>query len=472
MSYARLNIRWRLTLWNAIAFALILTAFGLVVYALLRDAHFTMLDKALSRRANSLVEALEEGKSTDQVISEWITRFGNHDEYQAFLLGESQNTLAATEGLTSEDIARIVSKTSGAEVGTLDDVRLKRHRFTSFNLSKNEQANRVFVLADLEHLEEELALVRATFLWAIPPALLLAAALSYWLAVRALSPVEQLRKNTDAITATDLHQRLPVANEHDELGQLTLTVNALIGRLEYAFDEIKRFSADASHELRTPIAIIQSEAEMCLQQAASGTRTAERLQSIIEECKRLTDLTSQLLQLSRAESNPALTANAPFALNKLLLEVIDSFEPIALKNAVALKYLEPEGGCLVRGDRDAMRQVFHNLVDNAIKYNVSGGTVKVTCECKEQHVVVEVSDTGRGIPSDELSQVFERFYRGRRDNTGAGNISSTGNGGSGLGLSIVKRIVANHGGQCTVASRAGDGTTFRVQLRAFYASSQ
>jgi heavy metal sensor kinase len=466
MNYARLNIRWRLTLWNAIAFALILTAFGFVVYVLLRDAHFKMLDKALSRRANSFVEALEEGKSTDQVISEWITRFGNHGEYQAFLLDKNQNTLAATEGLTNEDIARIISKTSGAEVGTLVDVRLKRHRFTSFDLSTSEQANRVFVLADLEHLEEELALVRATFLWAIPPALLLAAALSYWLAVRALSPVERLRKNTDAITATDLHQRISVANAHDEIGQLTLTVNALFGRLEHAFDEIKRFSADASHELRTPITIIQSEAEMCLQQAASGTRTAERLQSIIEECKRLTDLTSQLLQLSRAESNPAMTANAPFALNKLLLEVIDSFEPIALKNAVALKYLEPEGSCLVRGDRDAMRQVFHNLVDNAIKYNVSGGTVEVSCECDEQHVVIEVRDTGRGITPDELPQVFERFYRGRGDSRSSGNSSTTGYEGSGLGLSIVKRIVANHGGQCTAASRVGDGATFRVSLPA------
>jgi heavy metal sensor kinase len=464
MNYARLNIRWRLTLWNAIAFALILTAFGFVVYSLLRDAHFTMLDKALGRRASSLVEALQKGKATDRAISEWITRFGNHGEYQAFLIDDNQKTLAATEGLSGEDLARLVPITSGAKMGTLDDVRLKRRRFRTVNFSKDAQGNRVTVLAELEHLDEELALVRATFLWAIPPALLLAAALSYWLAVRALSPVERLRKSTDAITATDLNQRLPVANEHDELGQLTHTVNALIGRLEHAFDEIKRFSADASHELRTPIAIIQSEAEMCLQQGPSGTRTAERLQSIIEECKRLTDLTSQLLQLSRAESNPALTANAPFVLNKLLLEVIDSFEPIGLKNAVALKYLEPESDCLVRGDRDAMRQVFHNLIDNAIKYNVSGGTVEITCECNEQHVVIEVRDTGRGITPDELPQVFERFYRGRGDNSSSGKDFTAGYEGSGLGLSIVKRIVANHGGQCTAASRVGEGTTFRVSL--------
>lgn len=466
MNYARLNIRWRLTLWNAIAFALILTAFGFGVYSLLRDAHFKMLDKALGRRANSLVEALEDGKATDRAISEWITRFGNHGEYQAFLIDNNQKTLAVTEGLTGEDLARIVPTTSGAELGTFDDVRLKRLRFRSVNFSLGDQGNRVIVLAELEHLDEELALVRATFLWAIPPALLLAAALSYLLAVRALTPVEQLRKNTDAITATDLHQRIPVANKHDELGQLTHTVNALIGRLEHAFDEIKRFSADASHELRTPITIIQSEAEMCLQQAPSGTRTTERLQSIIEECKRLTDLTNQLLQLSRAESNPALTNTTQFAMNKLLLEVIDSFESIALKNAVALEYLEPEGDCLVRGDRDAMRQVFHNLVENAIKYNVSGGTVEVTCKCLEQHVVVEVRDTGRGITPDELPQVFERFYRGRGDSGGTGDGSKISSEGSGLGLSIVKRIVANHSGQCTAASRVGDGTTFRVSLPA------
>ncbi len=147
------------------------------------------------------------------------------------------------------------------------------------------------------------------------------------------------------------------------------------------------------------------------------------------------------------------------------MEVVDSLESIALKNEVSLKFREPNSDCLIRGDRDSIRQVFHNLVDNAIKYNVSGGTVEVTCECKNQNVAVELRDTGRGIAPDELPRVFERFFRGRADKSGPdSNGSNACFAGSGLGLSIVRRIVTNHGGECTAESQVGGGTTFFVKL--------
>jgi heavy metal sensor kinase len=464
MKFNHLSIRWRLTLWNALAFALILIAFGLVVFALLRDAHFKMLDKALDQRADSLVESLNSSAPADQAADQWISSFAKQGEYLLILRDSKPSTRLATEGLATQDIERVMTAVAGARVGTFADVQLGRYRYLSRELSLQGQPHRLYVLAELEHLDEELALVRATFLWAIPPALFVSAALSYWLAVRALSPVEQLRKRTDAITATDLHLRIPVANEQDEIGQLTQTVNALFARLEHAFEEIKRFSADASHELRTPIAIIRSEAEMCLQQAPQD-RTADRLKSIIEECTRVADLTSQLLQLSRAESNLSLTTAETFALNKLLVDIVDSFQPLAITSQVIVEFAESKCDCSIRGNREAMRQVFHNLIDNAIKYNVPDGKVELSCYRENQEVVVEVRDTGRGIAHEDLPRVFERFFRGGKQAEGPRIFgANASHQGTGLGLSIVKRIVANHGGLCQIESRSGAGTLVRIRL--------
>lgn len=465
MNPMRLSIRWRLTLWNALAFACILIAFGLGVYLLLRQTHFQMLDKALNQRAQLLATPLENRVPAAEAIGEWIARFGEHGEYSAFVRDSHQHTVGATDGLTEDDVERLLPQVVYADHGTLQDAIYGRLRYAARELNLHGQPYRLYVMAELEHLDEELSLVRGTFLWAIPPALFLTAALSYWLAVRALAPVERLRQNTDSITATDLHQRIPVANNHDEIGHLTQTINSLFARLEQAFEEIKRFSADASHELRTPIAIIRSEAEMCLQQLAHGSRVHARLESILEECARLTELTSQLLVLSRAESGPNQLSLTPVPVDEILIEVISAFEPLATARQVQLLLRDTHCGCAVRGDRESLRQVFHNLIDNAIKYNVPNGSVEVGCQRRDQTVVIEVSDTGRGIPPHDLPRIFERFFRSHSERRPAtSTLAAASDAGSGLGLSIVKRIVTNHGGGCQVNSRLNQGTQVCIVL--------
>ncbi|HBJ34325.1 MAG TPA: hypothetical protein DDZ51_06080, partial [Planctomycetaceae bacterium] len=329
MRQTRLNIRWRLTIWNALAFAFILVAFGIGVYQLLRQAHFDMLDKSLKNRLVTLEESLQEGSSVEDAIRDWVGKFGEHSDYFAFVCDGLQNTVGATATLNQVDINRLLPNLINDYGGTAHDSAFGRIRYASREVQSHGQPLRIYVLAELEHLDEELLLVRRTFLFAIPPALVLSAALSYLLAVRALSPVEKLRLKTDSISATDLHERIAIANPNDEIGHLTATINSLLARLDESFDEIKRFTADASHELRTPIAIIRSEAEMGLHNDADHSRTNKRLSSIVEECGRLTNLTSQLLALSRAESSINKSNMKPISIDRLLTEVVEALEPLA-----------------------------------------------------------------------------------------------------------------------------------------------
>ncbi len=458
-----LSIRWKLALWNVLTFAFILIAFGVGVYQLLRQAHFFMLDKSLAHRVETLEASLDEGLSAVEAIQAWVAKFGQHTDYLAFVRDGNQNTVGATSGLSGDDITRLVPMMVNDYRGTIDDTKFGRLRYSSRECEPSYQPLRLYVLAELEHLDEELSLVQSTFFWLIPPTLLLSAVLSYWLAVRALAPVDQLRIKTDSITATDLHQRIPVSHEHDAIGQLTGTINALFARLEQAFDEIKRFTADASHELRTPLAIIRSEAEMALQLNEDRSRTSARLQSIVEECTRLTNLTDQLLSLSRAESAINKSTGGEVQLDGLLADVIDALEPFAKAASVQIQLPVSEKPCNVRGDYDSLRQVFHNLLDNAIKYNVPGGKVELRYSIQGQSVIVEVRDTGQGIAAEHLPRIFDRFFRVQGQGVDQKrNAVEQFTQGSGLGLSIVRRIVTNYGGKCEVESELGKGACFRV----------
>jgi signal transduction histidine kinase len=274
-----------------------------------------------------------------------------------------------------------------------------------------------------------------------------------------------LRLKTDSIRASDLNLRIPVANPNDEIGQLTATINSLFARLEHAFDEIKRFSADASHELRTPIAIIRSEAEMVMQIDEEHSRTLGRMKSIVEECSRLTNLTTQLLALSRAESTKGNIKANSIHLASLLSEVVDSLSPQASLEGVRIEIRNADHTTCVWGDSESLRQVFYNLLDNALKYNRRNGSVVIESGSQDQKAIVVVSDTGIGIAAEYLPRVFDRFFRIPWEQSNRGGTSSELSvPGSGLGLSIVRQILYSHGGTCEIESEPGEGTRIRVSL--------
>jgi len=314
----------------------------------------------------------------------------------------------------------------------------------------------ILLMADLEEVDRELHELLTVLAMAVPASLVMAGGLGYLLARKALSPMQQLHRSTEEITADRLDRRLPVANAQDELGQLTQTINAMIGRLERSFAEFRRFTADASHELRTPLTAIRTETEVALRQSLSMADYRHLLGSILEECERLSRLTDQLLALSREDAGAACPVRESVELSTLLDSVLETMRPLAEAKALHL-CMDGKEVIRVLGDEMRLRQVFYNVLDNAIKYTPEGGTVEVRMARQHGGAVITIRDNGIGIPPEHLPRVFDRFYR-------VDKARSREQGGTGLGLSIAKTIVAAHAGQVDLTSILGQGTLCTVTL--------
>jgi heavy metal sensor kinase len=312
-------------------------------------------------------------------------------------------------------------------------------------------------MAPLEEVDHELGELRTVLLTAVPVLLLLSGGLGYVLARKALAPMERLRRSTEEITADRLDRRLPVANPEDELGRLTATFNAMIGRLERSFTEIRRFTADASHELRTPLTAIRTEVEVALAKPIGLAEHRQLLDSILEECERLTRLTDQLLTLAREDTRGARqVVKEPVNLIALVGDVAETMRPLAEAKELCLG-VEANGPACVSGDAARLREIFFNLIDNAIKYTPKGGEIQVRIGHNGLDAVVTVRDSGIGIAAEHLSHVFDRFYRVDKARTRA-------EGGTGLGLSIAQSIAVAHGGRIELDSAPSQGTTCTVRL--------
>jgi heavy metal sensor kinase len=317
---------------------------------------------------------------------------------------------------------------------------------------------RVEVACEREEVGREFGQLLAVLMGAVPVALVVIGGIGYLLARKALAPVDQLHRLTEEITADRLDRRLTVTNAEDELGRLAQTINAMIGRLERSFVEIRRFTADASHELRTPVTVIRTETEVALKDALGTAGYQQLLGSILEECDRLTRLTDQLLTLSREDAGKARRVREPLDVAPLVESVVETMRPLAQAKGIPVQ--TAGGGPLpIRGDEVRLRQVFFNLLDNAIKYTPEGGKIEVQLARRDNGAVVTFRDTGIGIPREHLPHVFDRFYRVDKARTRA-------EGGTGLGLSIAQSIVQAHGGRIEMVSTPGQGTTCTVTLPA------
>ena len=260
------------------------------------------------------------------------------------------------------------------------------------------------------------------------------------------------------IGAANLHERLPVANERDELGRLALVINGLLARLDASFEQQRRFMADASHELRTPVAIMRSEAEVALSQQERSNQ--ELRESIV---KRLTGIVEDLFLLARADAGQYKLTSQKFYLDELAGEVTRAVRTLVAERGLTLQ-LDDAEEMPFRGDEGLLRRLLLNLVYNAIKYTPRGGTVTVSCQQEAQRYIITVSDTGRGIPAESQPHIFERFYRAdnarsRAEDDGAGLTS-----GAGLGLSIARWVAEAHDGTLELLHSSDAGSVFQLIL--------
>jgi len=290
----------------------------------------------------------------------------------------------------------------------------------------------------------------------LPFALGLAGAGGYFLARRALGPVERMARRAREISAEQLGARLQVENPHDELGLLALSFNATLARLEQSFDQLKRFTSDASHELRTPLTAIRSVGEVGLHQDGTPEHYREVIGSMLEEAEHLGRLVENLLTIARADSGQIRLQKTACSLTPLVREVSTLLEVLAEEKGQCIS-LDGDAALSVEADAVILRQIFINLLDNAIKYSPRGGKISVRVQRKNADTAcVEVEDSGPGILPQHQEKVFDRFYR-------VDDARSRDAGGAGLGLAIAKWGAEAHCGKLELESR-NVGCVFRLLL--------
>ncbi len=332
---------------------------------------------------------------------------------------------------------------------------------------------RVRLASSVYHIEDQRVVLRVAYseegLWrelgefgevlllGFPIALLLAGVGGYALARKALAPIDSMATQAKKISAERLGDRLSIENPEDELGKLGTVFNGMLGRLQAAFDQLRRFTADASHELRTPLTAIRSVGEVALQDERSPAEYGDVIGSMLEEVDRLTRLAESLLALSRADAGHVQLQRQDIALFRLAEEASSVVEVLAEEKRQQID-IAGDANLLVSVDRLILRQAVVNLLDNAIKYSPPGSQILVRVQSEgDNQVTLDVIDQGTGILKEHQPYVFDRFYRVDKARTREW-------GGAGLGLSITRWAVEAHGGDITLKSEEGHGTTFRVSL--------
>ena len=290
----------------------------------------------------------------------------------------------------------------------------------------------------------------------LPAIVFLVVIAGYLVAARALRPVDSMAKRAAEITADHLHERLTIDNPDDELGQLGTAFNLALARLENSFDQLRRFTADASHELRTPLTAIRSVGEVSLKKSGDERYYRDTIGSMLEETNRLTLLVDSLLTMSRADGGHVQMNLTPVSLLELAKESASIVEVLAEEKAQRLR-VDGDSSVIVRADSTILRQALVNLIDNAVKYSPINGSILVNVANNQESAVIEVHDSGPGIPIELRNRIFERFYRVDKARTRA-------EGGTGLGLSIAQWAVATHGGTIEVQGEPGRSSIFVIRL--------
>ena len=291
----------------------------------------------------------------------------------------------------------------------------------------------------------------------IPLLLACAAAGGYWISTRALAPVDQITQTARTISAQNLSSRLVVPNTGDELQRLSETLNGMLGRLEAAFKKITQFTADASHELRTPVAVMRTRAELSLRKARSADEYRDVIAEVLMELEKTSGLIEQLMFLARADSGAEILHFSSTNVAEVLREACHQGSALAEAKQIGFQEQISGDSMWIRGDATSLRRLFLILIDNAVKYTPANGKVEVSLQRNDGYAVAQVRDTGIGIAETDLPNVFERFYR-------ADKARSRESGGVGLGLSIGRWITEVHAGTIEVHSSPGRGSTFQIRL--------
>jgi two-component system OmpR family sensor kinase len=476
-----LGIRTQLILWYTVVFTMLILIFSLILYTTLQASLASGVDTELQLRTQQIAGGIssENGKIAIQDVTGELPSLDSSTAQ-----GDPNETiLANTHSDVNVGILVRVLDTNGRIIYISPAFRALTVPFSSITqplkgvpwqgsiTTHNGQTVRLYSTAlfdngkifgvvqvgqSLAQLTSTLQSITIALLITAPLVLLLSAFGSYWLAKRAFRPIHRLTRTAREIKAGDLHQRVPVPRAKDEVQALALTLNEMIARLDLAFMQQRRFVADASHEMRTPVAVLRSITEVALSQTLNQEEYIAVLRDINAETERFGHLINDLLVLARVDENQITLDREPVRLDLLAFDVAATMEPIALERGINLQ-LERFEQATVYGDTARLILVMMGLLENALTYTPSGGTVTIKVAACGTIASFSVRDTGIGIAPEDIPHIFERFYR-------ADPARSRAAGGSGLGLAIVDWAVKAHGGSIMVESHVGLGSTFTVTL--------
>lgn len=461
----RLPIRWRLTLWYGVLMMSFMSAFGAVLLAVAIRGQSDRLDYELTEEKREIAVELEPGHRPEDVLRELQAEFAEHGDAEFEVVLANGSSIFRSKRLG--DISLYLPFFRQLPVGefVFREVTLPvlgPYRVREETVPSPWGPVRIMSalpMTSVQVMQRDLVEV----FWFVGPLTYLVALVGgYWMAGRALAPVELITTTAERISAQQLDQRVEVPLAQDELSHLARTLNAMIERLQNSFDEMRRFTADAAHELRTPLTVIRTQLDVALRADRSPEQYREVLLSLRDDVVRMSELAGQLLELSREDARLEPLNKSPLQLDAVVETVLSQLAPQIKAQQLQLDVtIAP---CRILGDNQRLERVVRNLIDNAIKYTPTGGSIRVELHPSEANgrgssgVELVVRDSGVGIPAEHLPRVFDRFYRV--------SASRGETAGAGLGLAISRAIVAAHDGTIELTSRAAVGTTVTVWLPA------
>ncbi|MGA7925102.1 MAG: ATP-binding protein, partial [Candidatus Sulfotelmatobacter sp.] len=330
-------------------------------------------------------------------------------------------------------------------------------RFITQRIEVNGRLYTVRTGVPADQIIATLSLFRRYLVMLAPLLLLAAASGGSWLSRKALSPVDALTRTARSIGGSDLSERLEKLNTGDELQRLSDTLNEMLARIESAFRRITQFTADASHELRTPISLIRTEAEIALRKTRGNEEYREALRHILLEAERTSSLVEELLSLARSDSGRESLHLAPLDLRPAVAETANEWRPLVESRNLQFTQAIADCESPVLADRKAVQRLLAILLDNAVKYTPPPGAIELRLEAQNGNAIISVCDSGIGIAKEDQVRIFERFYR-------VDKARSRELGGAGIGLAIADWIVQQHRGSIAVHSSIGNGSSFVVEL--------
>ena len=461
------SIRSRLTAWYILLLGIILILFSIFLNYFLSKRLYESVDNSLTVSATVVATSavMQFNRSPLPGIDQFFEQFmgaGNLNKFYRIYDGSgnvgsrSNNIDASKFPLSQEAYADALSGINSYETFLLDGKHPIRV-ITMPILREKKLVNLVQVGTSLEAVKETLRNLRIFLFTAVPSVLVFATLFARFLARRALKPISKIIKTArDIGQGQELSQRIPVFKVQDELGQLALTFNEMMDRLENSFAQMRQFSSDASHELRTPLTVLQGQNELVLSKLRDPKEYQEVIISNLEEIKYMSKVLEDLFVLSRSDENQVLLNYKRMDLRDLVEEVCRHAEILAEEKdiSIVIAFLEQ---VKINGDEVRLRQMVWNILHNGIKYTQPGGELKVSLLEESGFALLSIQDTGIGIPEKDLPFIFDRFYR-------VDKARSKDEGGSGLGLSICRHIAEAHKGKIKVESKPGLGTRFKIHI--------